>query len=399
MTPSRKIRSLRINRATSPLVRAVMFLIRVLCVMVTACVLTSCSRHPPGQAGDARPAVPVRVAKAVSKTVPVQVQAVGTVQAYNTVSVLAQVSAELQTVHFEDGQHVKTGDLLFSLDARPFQAALDQAQANLAKDQAQLKNAQVELKRNASVVEKGYVSQEQYDQAVASAAALQATVQADQAAIETARLQFEYCTIHSPVDGVMGAALVNAGNIVKANDTGNPLVVVNQVRPIYVAFFVPQKYLPQVRKYMATGKLTVEATIPGYEGSVPHGELTFIDNTINPLAGTIQLRATFANEDEILWPGQFVNTVLTLTSQSGAIVVPSRAVQTGQKGEYVFVVKPDMTVEYRSVTVSMTVQDESVISKGVKADEKIVTDGQLRLANGVPIKVVDSLSPGEDQGP
>jgi multidrug efflux system membrane fusion protein len=399
MTRSGGMHSLRRNLATSRTVRAGKVRIGVLCLMATTCVLSSCSRRPPEQAGGARPAVPVRVATAISKTVPVQVQAVGTVQAYKAVSVLAQVSAELRSVHFEDGQHVKAGDLLFSLDARPFQAELDQAQANLAKDQAQLENARVELKRNAAVVEKGYVSQEQYDQAVATAAALQATVQADQAAIETARLQLEYCTIHSPVDGVMGAVLIDSGNIVKANDTGNPLVVVNQVRPIYVAFYVPQKYLPQVRKYMAMGKLAVEATTPGYEASAPRGELTFIDNTINPSAGTIQLRATFANEDEVLWPGQFVNAVLTLTSQPGAVVVPSQAVQTGQKGLYVFVVKSDLTVEYRPVEVSMTVDGESVITKGVQAGLKVVTDGQLRLADGSPVKIVDDLNREGDRQP
>jgi multidrug efflux system membrane fusion protein len=370
---------------------------RRVCIVAALLGLASCSRKGQ-QRGDAPPPVPVSAAVAVEKTMPVQLKAVGMVQPYTMVSVQAQVSGQLLSVHFKDGQYVKKGDLLFSIDVRPFQAQLDQAKADLAKDQAQLQNAQVQLKRNASVVEKGYVSQEQYDQAVATAATSEATVKADEAAIETAKLQVEYCSINSPIDGVTGAALIDAGNVVKANDTGNPIVVINQIQPIYVAFYVPQKSLPQIRKYMAMGKLPVEASIPEYEGTVPKGELTFIDNTINASAGTIQLRGTFANEDRVLWPGQFVNTVLTLTSEPNVVVVPSQAVQTGQNGQYVFVVKSDMTVEYRPVEVSMTVNDESVIPKGVKAGERIVTDGQLRLGNGSPVRFVDNLAKQEDQG-
>lgn len=362
------------------------------------CVLASCSRSPSEETAAARPAVPVSVATAIEKTMPVQVTAVGTVQANTTVSVQAQVSGELLSVHFKDGQYVKTGDLLFTIDSRPFQAQLDQAQANLAKDRAQLENAHVQLKRNASVVKKGYVSQEQYDQAVATVGTQEGTVQADEAAVETARLQVEYCSIRSPIDGVAGAVLIDAGNVVKANDTTNPLVVINQIQPIQVTFYVPQKHLPQIRKYMAMGQLPVTATIPGYQGTVPPGELTFIDNTVNPSAGTIQLRATFTNEGQALWPGQFVNTVLTLTSVPGAVIVPSQAVQTGQKGEYVFVIKPNMTAEYRSVVVSMTVDDESVIEKGVRVGERIVTDGQLRLTNGSPVRIVESVAKEEGGG-
>jgi multidrug efflux system membrane fusion protein len=365
--------------------------------MPATCLLASCSREPQPQ-GAAPAAVPVSAAVAVEKTAPVQVQAVGTAQAYATVSVLARVDGELLSVHFKDGQYVRTGDPLFTIDSRSYEAQLNQAQATLARDRAQLENAHAQLKRNAAVVAKGYVSQEQYDQAVATATAQEATVRADEAAIETARLQVEYCSISSPIDGVAGAVLIDAGNIVKANDTGNPLAVINQVEPIYVAFYVPQKYLPQIREHMAAGKLSVEATIPGYEETIPQGELTFIDNTINPSAGTIQLRATFANKDRVLWPGQFVKTVLTLTSVPKAVVVPSQAVQVGQKGQYVFVVRPDMTVEYRPVVVSMTLDDESVIEKGVSPGARVVTDGQLRLTNGSTIRIVEDLVGREGQG-
>jgi multidrug efflux system membrane fusion protein len=341
----------------------------------------------------------VTVQTAQEKTVPVQIEAVGRVQAYAVVSVESRVDALVTQVHFQDGQYVQAGDPLFTLDSAPFEAQLRQAQANLAKDQAQLENARKQLERNESVVEKGYVSREQYDQAVAAANALAATVKADQAAIDVVGLQVQYCRINSPINGRAGAVQVDVGNLVKANDTGHPLVIINQVQPIYVSFYVPETSLPDVREHMASGTLPVRATVPRHEDTPVRGELTFLDNTVNPASGTVQLRATFANEDRWLWPGQFAQVVLTLASQPGVVVVPSRALSTGQKGPYVFVVKPDLTVEYRTVTAGRTVDDEVVIEQGVRAGENVVTDGQLRLSDGSRVRIAEGVGTGGDQVP
>jgi multidrug efflux system membrane fusion protein len=368
----------------------------VLCLLLSVfCLMVSCSRRAPqqrqaGPQAAQQQAVPVVVSTAKKKTLPVQLATVGTVQAYSTVSIKSQVDGPIITVHFADGQYVKTGDLLFSIDPRPFEATLNQAQANLARDRAQLENAQRQLERNISVVEKGYVSREQYDQAVASVATFKAAIAGDSAAIETAKLQLQYCSIHSPIGGRTGAVQTNAGNLVKANDT-NAMAVVNQIQPIYVAFYVPQRYLMEVRDRMAAGKVEVAATIPDYAGGPTRGELTFLDNSISTSTGMIQLRGTFANEDRDLWPGQFVHVVMTLSEQHNAIVVPSQAVQAGQQGEYVFVVRDDMTVESRPVTSSPGAGNELVIDKGLKAGERVVTDGQLRLTSGTHVRMVPSL--------
>lgn len=365
-------------------------------VTLVALGLSSCSRSPQGgKAGGPPPGagqpVPVTVAQAQEKTVPVQIDAVGRVEAYNTVSMASRVDGQVQGVYFKDGQYVKAGDLLFTIDPRTFEAQLKQAQANLAKDQAQLENAQAQLQRNAAVVQQGYVSKEQYDQAVANANALKAAVAADQAAVENAQLQLQYCSIHSPIDGLAGIVKVDPGNVVKANDATTPLVVINQIQPVYVSFFVPERNLPEIQQYMAEGRPQVQAVVPGHEKTPAHGELTFLDNAVSPTSGTVELRGAFANADRSLWPGQFVNVVLTLTTQPGAIVVPSRAVQTGQQGQYVFVVKPDSTVESRPVTVARTVDEQAVVEKGVNPGETVVTDGQLRLAPGASVHVVESL--------
>jgi multidrug efflux system membrane fusion protein len=372
----------------------------IISFLVVMGVVAGCSRDAASDSEAAiqrkQTALPVSVQGAIEKTMPVQVQAVGTVQAYSTVSVKAQVDGELVSVHFKNGQCVEAGAPLFTIDPRPFQAQLKQIQATLAKDSAQLENADKELERVTSVVGKGYVSKEQHDQAIANAAALKATVQADEAAIENVKLQLSYCFIKSPIDGCLGALKVDRGNLVKANDTANPLVIINQISPIYVNFFIPEKYLPDVRKYMASGKLEVGTTIPGREGELAKGELTFMDNTVDPSTGTIQLKATFPNKDKSLWPGQFVNVVLTLTEKRGVIVIPSQAVQTGQEGQYVFVVKPDLTVEYRPIVLGRTVNEETIIDKGLQNGEKVVIDGQLGLFPGAHVKIVEAL--GKSKG-
>jgi multidrug efflux system membrane fusion protein len=338
---------------------------------------------------------PVTVAEAVEKAIPVELRAVGAVEAYATVTVKAQVEGEVTAVHLQEGQCVETGDLLFTIDPRPFEVRLKQVQADLARDKAHLENAHTLLERNASVVTKGYVSQGQYDQAVADAAALEATVRADEAAVENAKIQLAYCSIRSPITGCAGEVFVDRGNVVKANDADHPLVVIRQIRPIYVGFSVPERYLPDVRKYSAAGELIVLAAPAGHGGEPIKGELTFVDNSINTATGTILLKATFANAAQALWPGQFVNVTLQLASQPGAVVAASRAVQTGQDGQYVFVLKPDHTVEYRPVTVDRTVGAEAVIAKGLQPGDKVVTDGQLQLFPGATVKIVAGLQDQE----
>jgi multidrug efflux system membrane fusion protein len=363
--------------------------------LVVMNVVAGCSREADSNSEAAiqrrQRTLPVSVQAVVEKTMPIQVQAVGAVQAYSTVSVKAQVDGELVAVHFKNGQCVKAGAPLFTIDPRPFQAQLKQIQATLAKDTAQLENADKELERVTSVVGKGYVSKEQHDQAIANAAALKATVEADEAAIENVKLQLSYCFINSPIDGCLGALKVDRGNLVKSNDAANPLVTINQISPIYVNFFIPEKYLPDLRKYMASGKLGVLAAIPGRNDQPATGEVSSMDNTVDPSTGTIQIKATFPNNDKSLWPGQFVNVVLTLTEKRDAIVIPSQAVQTGQEGQYVFVVKPDLTVEYRPVVLGRTVKEEAIIDKGLQNGEKVVTDGQLGLSPGAHVNIVEAL--------
>ncbi len=368
--------------------------------------------------------VPVSVAMAETRDVPVQVRAIGNVEAYSTVTVRSQVNGELLRVLFRQGQDVRKGELLFEIDPRPFQAdltraeanlsrdsaVLTQAQANLARDNAQLRNGLTEQERYEKLFAKGVAAKEQYDSVRTNAEALAAAVKADQAAIdnareaikadraavETAKLNLGYCSIRSPIDGRTGSLLVNQGNLVKLNDTG--LVVINQIHPVYVNYSVPEKELATIKKYMAEHKLQVEAMVPGDQGPPSKGVLTFVDNAVDSATGTIKLRGTFENDDHRLWPGQFVNVVVTLTSQKNAVVVPSQAVQTGQTGTYVFAVKPDMTVESRPVEVGRVVGAYAVIAEGLKAGEKVVTDGQLGLVDGARIQVKEAVGSKQESG-
>jgi len=335
-------------------------------------------------------AVPVTVAPAVAKPVPVQVRTIGNVQAYATVLIRSRVGGELIAVHFKEGDEVKSGDLLFTIDTRPFEATLKQAEANLAKNRAQLEHARKQAERYASVVKKGYVSEDQNDQILANAAALEAAVRADEAAVENARLDLKYCSIRSPLNGVTGQLKVDKGNLVKTSDNDNPMVTIKQTSPIYVVFSIPETNLTALKKHMAVGTLDVSVALPGDEGRQIQGRLTFLDNAVDQTTGTILLRATFPNQDRVLWPGQFVNVTLTLSMQADAVVIPSQAVQTGQKGRYVFVVTHDSTVEYRPVTLARTIDGEAVVEKGVTAGEKVVTDGQLRLTQGAQVKILEA---------
>jgi multidrug efflux system membrane fusion protein len=361
------------------------FFFFIVSIVVTVFLFACSKKSGPPQ----KEAVPVEVTRVVQKTVPVQIRVIGNVEAYSTISVKSQIEGVLIRVHFKEGQNVKKGEQLFTIDPRPYEAALKQAEANLAKDTAQVENARVEVNRYAELVKKGYVAQEQYDQIRTNAAALEATVNADKAMVENARLQLKYCFIYSPITGRTGNLMANQGNLIKAN-ADNPMVTINQIQPIYVTFSVPEQYLNEIKKYMAARKLNVEAFISKEDVMPEQGVLTFIDNTVDMATGTIKLKGTFANKGKRLWPGQFVNVLLTLTMQPNAIVIPSQAVQAGQSGVYVFVIKNDLTVESRPVVVARSLDGESVIEKGLQLGEKVVTDGQLRLVPGAKVEIKTS---------
>jgi membrane fusion protein, multidrug efflux system len=365
---------------------------RILIAVPVVAAAAACSRsHPPRPAE----AVPVSVATVVRRTVPVQVRNVGTVQPITSVAVKAQVGGELTAVHFREGQDVRKGDPLFTVDERPYRAALAQSEAAHARDRAQAENAAAEAKRYADLVQKDYVTREQYDQVRANAEALAATVRADEAAVENARLQLAYCTITSPMEGRTGSLLVQAGNVVKANDV--PLVTINQISPIYLVFSAPEQQFPEIRRRQSgNARLRVDAESATEGRTLASGELTFIDNAVDRTTGTIALKATFRNADRVLWPGEFVTAVLTLQQEPDAVVAPTSAVQTGQQGDYAYVVRADNTAELRPVKVGHALAREVVITSGLSPGDRVVTDGQLRLLPGsrVEIKVsADGRSP------
>ncbi len=340
-----------------------------------------------------KPPVPVTVGTVVQKTVPVTVKTIGNVEAYTSVSVKARVGGELKKVHFQEGQEVKQGDLLFTIDPRPYEAVLKEAQAKLARDKALLQKAQDDARRYGRLIKDDLISREQYEQITSNAQALAATVQADAAAVEHARLQVGYCYIYSPVSGRTGSILINQGNLIKAEDEKNPIVVIHQIQPIYVSFAVPEKYFPEIKAAKEQGTLPVSAVIAGDEPSPLRGELTFIDNQVDPATGTVRLKGTFKNMEKRLWPGQFVEVSLGLTSQPNALVIPAEAVQTGQGEQYVYVVKPDQTVDYRAVKVERIINGEAVIKEGLAAGEQVVTDGQLRLVPGARVEIKSEPQP------
>jgi len=413
-------------------------------LLLVAALLEGCSNGASenAQAKTPKEAIPVTIDTAVSKSVPVQLRMVGTVQAYASVTLKSQLDGEVAHIHFVEGQEVKKGDLLFTLDQRPFEAVLHQAEANLgrdaaqlaqaeaavaqtmaaekqaeanlARDTAQLENAMTQLRRYNGLIDDGAISKELYDQVRTTAAALEATIQADQAAVtsarasiraaqatvenikavikadqavvENARVQLGYTTIRAPMDARAGNLLVRVGSAVKARDDTAQMLVLNQIHPIYVSFSVPEQYLPDVKKYLAAGSVRVQAVPRGQDSSPAMGALTFVNNTVDPTTGTIQLKATFPNQEGTLWPGQFVTVILTLTVQRDVVVIPSQAIQTGQQGQYVYVMRSDLTVESRLITVDRTFGAETVVAKGIAPGEKVVTDGQLRLVPGARVE-------------
>jgi len=416
--------------------RAGAFIVLVALLAVSA----GCSDRASGTQRAAPSAVPVLVADAVRRDVPLDVGVIGTVQALTVVGVKSQVAGQVMNVHFTEGQDVKAGQPLFTIDPRPFEAVLAQAQANvgrdtaqmrqaeaahaqrqaevqqamanLERDQAQLENARVQEKRYKTLVDKELVAREQYDQFRTNLSALEATVQADRAAVEnaraaaqaaqagvenaraviradealveTAKLNLGYTSIRAPMAGRTGNLMLQAGNVVKANED-NAMVFIAQIHPIYVSFTVPQQHLAAIKQYMAAGPLSVRATPPG-TAKPTVGRLTFVNNTVDPTTGTIQLKGTFDNAENVLWPGQYVEVVLTLTTET-AVVVPSQAVQPGQQGPYVFVVKPDSTVQPRPVELGRRLATDTIITKGLAPGERVVTDGQLRLVPGSRVEI------------
>ena len=346
----------------------------------------------------APPSVPVTAGVAEKKDVPLEAVAVGHVEAFSTVAVRTRLGGEVTSVGFREGQDVKQGDLLFEMDRRPYQAALAEAEANLERDRARAREADQNLKRYAELVKKDYVTQEQFSQAKANADALKATVKADDAAVETARLNVSYCRITAPISGRTGGLLVHSGNMIKANDD-RALVVINQVEPIYVTFALPESVLADVKRRAAAGALKVSALPNGPGLTASEGTLSFIDNTVDTTTGTISLKATFPNQDRALWPGQFTNVSLTLATETNAVVAPTQAVQAGQQGSYVYVVKADETVEARTVVVHRTWQQWSVIDKGLAPGERVVTDGQLRLAPGARVVIKTDAAPAPPAPP
>lgn len=322
----------------------------------------------------------------------VQVRAIGNVEAFSTVSVRSQVDGPLLAAHFHEGQEVRKGDLLFTIDPRPFAESLKQAEANLARDKAQVENARLEDHRYEELGKKGVASPQDADKARAAYAALRATAQADEAAVSNMKLMLGYTEIRSPIDGRTGDVRKDPGNVIKAKD--DELVVINQVQPIYVTFSVPEHYLPDIKRFLAAGTLPVEAVVANHDELRAQGQLSFINNTVDVATGTIQLKATFPNTERTLWPGQFVNVRLDLTTQQHAIVVPSQAVQAGQHGEFVFVVKGDRTVEMRPVTLAYSRNGVAVIERGLRAGEVVVTDGHLRLVPGTKVDVRKSIGLG-----
>jgi len=329
--------------------------------------------------------VPVVVMRASMQSLPVRLSAIGNAEAVATVALKARVDGQILSVNFREGEEVRKGAILFRIDQRPYEAALRQAEANFLRDKAQRDHARTQEKRYQELLEKNFISKDAYAQFRTNATTAEAVAKASEAALENAKLNLDYCTIASPIDGFVGRTLLQAGNLVKANDV-NPLIVINQVKPIYVNFSVPEQSLGLLRKYMAGGPLTVDALAPGEAKPVAEGKVQFVDNAVDPNTGTIKVRAQFDNQNAALWPGQFVNVSVRLFEQNDAIVIPSRAVQTGPEGQYVYVVKEDLTAEVRKIAVERT-EGDNVVVKGIAKDEQVVTRGALRLSPGAKVQI------------
>jgi len=387
------------------------FAVSVLTLVSISTLQTACSSKAEAPLKPAA-AVPVTVAKVVAKEMPIEINAIGNVQTVDNVSVRSQITGRVLKVNFKEGDYVKKGQLLFTLDSRPFVEAVKEAQANLQhdisavaqnqatleKDTAQANYAAVEAGRYDLLMKEGVVSREEGEQFKANADANAATLKADrsnietakaqvrqsQAAVDNAKVQLSYCQLRSPIDGRTGSLVVTEGNLVSATES-EPLVTIAQVSPIYATFTVPEKYFSEVQKYATSGRLKVVAQLDTNSSRV--GTLSSFDNQVNQATGTLQLKASFQNGDNLLWPGRFVNIVLTLTNQPDAIVIPAQSVQTSQQGDFTYVLKPDQTVEMRKIVLDRTVRDQAVVSKGLAAGETVVTDGLLRVTPGARVQI------------
>ncbi len=356
-------------------------------------VSTGCSSEAaaPQQAPRGPDAVPVTVATVVQKAVPLEIRVVGNVEAYSTVAIHAQITGELTSVNFKEGDDVQAGQILFTLDRRPLEAAVEQAQATLDRDTTQAANLKTQAERYQALAQRGLVSGQEVQTNTTAAAASEATVNADRAVLQSAKVQLQYATIAAPIAGRTGTLIVHPGNLVRANDT-TPLVVINQVAPVNVTFGIPEANLSAFKRYLAAHSLRVEATPPNDTDPASLGEIAFIDNAVDPTTGTIKIKGTFTNTERRLWPGQFVNVVVTLATDPSAIVVPTVAVQASDEGQYVFVVKPDQTVDVRTITIARTNGAETLVKDGLKAGESVVTDGQVRLVKGTHVSIKTGLN-------
>jgi membrane fusion protein, multidrug efflux system len=377
---------------------------RKISIWLLSCValaMTGCSSQVP-EASNAKPAqrnqanapkrpVPVLAAQAVQKDFPLEIRAIGNVESYATVAIKARVTGELQKIHFKEGQEVAKGDLLFTIDPRPLEAALREVKARLEKDKALAEKAEADNRRYENLVQGGFISSEQYDQVRSNLGSLQATVLGDEAVVENAKLQLGYTAIYSPISGRTGTILIDQGNMIKANDDNKSLVVIEQVHPIYVSFSVPEANVSQIIERMKGQDLVVNAMPDGSKTGPEKGKLTFVDNSVDSKTGTIRLKGTFDNQERRLWPGQFVNIALTLGRLQNVVTVPSQAVQTGENGLFVFVITADNTVQLKPVKTGKSYGGETIIESGIMAGEQVVTDGHLRLTPGATVEITSDL--------
>jgi multidrug efflux system membrane fusion protein len=380
-----------------PRPRKVLCLALCLATVTAIFLLAGCSKNPstaqaagPVAAGAQRPAAPVVVSTVEQRDVPVQINAIGNVESYQTVQIRSQVNGQIERVFFKEGDDVHRGQMLFQLDKAPFQAALEQAEGNLQRDQANAVNAQAQSQRYTALETQGVISREQADTMRTQAQANASAVNADKAAVDAAKVQLRYTDIKAPIDGRAGALLINLGNLVKANDTPF-LVQLNQVQPIYVTFSIPETQLQSVRDYSRTGHLKVFAYPKGQTANAAEGTLTFIDNGVDPTTGTVKLKGTFLNKDRRLWPGEFVDVVLNLSVRKNAIVVPTKAVQTGQQGNYVYVVDQDNVAKPQPVQPTGTFQNLTLVAGGLKSGDRVIVDGQMRVVPNSKVNVQSTV--------
>jgi len=362
-------------------------------VMACGLLLSACRQQEKPQ--KPKSVFPVSAAIAVERDVPVLLRAIGNVEASSSVELKSQVNGQLSTVHFTEGQEVAKGDLLFSLDPQHYQAAVMQAEAALARDLAQEGFARDKAVRYADLLQRGVVSQQEYDQLQTNASALAKQVMADRAILQAAQVDLAYCTIKAPMSGRTGNLAVHAGSVVKANEAPG-LVTINQISPLHVAFSLPERYLQEIQTRIASAPLTVSVRTTGNDSQNETGTVSFLDNTVDTGTGTIKVKALFDNKSKKLWPGQFVNVTLSLKTLANAVVVPTEAVQIGQEGPYVFVIKADSTVESRPVAIGPAHENETVIVEGLQSGEQVVTEGQMRLRTGVQVAIAGE--PQESKG-